>query len=136
MLDNPTVTERQAILARAGLELGWTQAEVAEAFGLNVRTVQRRLKLLPGGKIPTPVNVVGSGDPGWQLTDEVVVSAKCPRCRGDLDDGDYCLGCNTYQGYEQSIKDALRLERAKRSKDRKAARFRPRGAPAESVPAP
>lgn len=75
-----------------------------------------------------PANVVGSMEPGWSETVERVASPeKCSRCRGDLEHGDYCLACRTYQGYEQAIKDARRLDAAKEKKQNKY-RFRPKGA--------
>jgi hypothetical protein len=130
MVEQHTPEEVQARLAQVGAALGYTQEQVAAAFGVNPRTVRRRLKLLPGGRVPLPTNVIGSGGE-WSLAAEAVRPQKCPRC-GEIEPGEYCLACNHYEGADEVLADQLRIERQRMKRAAKH-KFRPKGAEAGAV---
>lgn len=122
-LDLASTEHLQAAAARHLASLGVTHRRIADAIGVqSAKTVQRRLRLLDG-PIPKPSVVLGSTEPGHELASEAGTPGLCPVCGGQREEGDYCLGCQSYEGYDAR----LAAERARDQKRAKAAaKFKPR----------
>lgn len=122
-LDLASTEQLQAAAAHHLASLGVTHRRIADVLGVqSAKTVQRRLRLLDG-PVPKPKVVLGSTDPGHELASEAGTPGLCLVCGGQRDEGDYCLGCQSYEGYDAR----LAADRARETKRAKAAaKFKPR----------